>query len=411
MSKTLFLNGEADRCLLCKKPRCREACPIDTPIPEIISLFKENKLEEAGRILFENNPLSSVCSIVCPHEEQCEGRCIRGIKGEPIQFYEIEEMISDKYLKNVKFEKGAGNKDRVAIVGSGPAGITIAMLLAQKGFKVTIFEANEKIGGVLRYGIPEYRLPNSMIDLYEEKLLELGVKIRPNIMIGHVITVERLFEDGYKAVFIGTGVWNAKKLDVKGETLGNVHYAINYLRAPHVYDLGEVVCVIGAGNVAMDAARTAKRNGAKHVYVVYRKGFEQMSATKKEIQEAKDDGVEFMLFKAPIEVLEDGIMVAKTENVEIDGRIQTKMLDEKDVIKCDTTIVAISQEPRNTIVSKDKDLEVNKWGLIITDELGNTTKKGVFASGDVVTGAKTVVHAVNHAKIVAKEIEKYCDEN
>ncbi|ENZ00418.1 hypothetical protein HMPREF1092_02584 [Clostridium thermobutyricum] len=409
--KSLFLTEEANRCLLCKKPRCKEACPINTSIPEVISLYREDKFEEAGKMLFENNPLSAVCAIVCPHEEQCAGSCIRGIKGEPIHFYEIEEEVSGKYLETLNLEKGQGNRDRIAIVGGGPAGITIAFILAQKGFKVTIFEAHEKIGGVLRYGIPEYRLPNSMIDSISNKLVQLGVQIRPNIMIGPVITLDRLIEDGYKAVFIGTGVWNAKKLNIKGETLGNVHYAIDYLKAPEVYNLGKTVCVIGAGNVAMDAARVAKRSGAEHVYVVYRKGFEQMTATNKEIEEAKEDGVEFDLFKAPIEILEDGIKVVKTENIEVDGKIQTKMLDEESFIKCDTTIIAISQEPRNTIASRDKELETNKWGLVVTDEEGRTTKKGVFASGDVVTGAKTVVHAVNHAKTVANAIEKYCEEN
>ncbi len=409
--KTLFLSEEANRCLLCKKPRCKDACPISTPIPEIISLYREGKNEEAGKMLFENNPLSAVCAIVCPHEEQCAGSCIRGIKGEPIHFYEIEEEISGDYLKKVKFEKGLRTKDRVAIVGGGPAGITIAFILAQKGYKVTIFEAHDKIGGVLRYGIPEYRLPNSMIDSISDKLVQLGVQIRPNIMIGPVINLDRLIEDGYKSVFIGTGVWNAKKLNIKGETLGNVHYAIDYLKSPEVYDLGKTVCVIGAGNVAMDAARVAKRRGAKHVYVVYRKGFEQMTATNKEIEEAREDGVEFDLFKAPIEILEDGIKVVKTENIEVDGRIQTKMLDEESFIPCDTTIIAISQEPRNTIASRDKELETNKWGLVVTDDEGRTTKKGVFASGDVVTGAKTVVHAVNHAKKVAEAIIEYCENN
>ncbi|MGL4850863.1 MAG: NAD(P)-dependent oxidoreductase, partial [Clostridium sp.] len=398
------------RCLLCKNPRCKTACPINTPIPEIISLYREGKNEEAGKILFENNPLSAVCAIVCPHEEQCAGNCIRGIKGEPIHFYEIEEEISGDYLEKVKFEKGLRTKDSVAIIGGGPAGITIAFILAQKGYKVTIFEAHEKIGGVLRYGIPEYRLPNSMIDSISDKLVQLGVQIRPNIMVGPVLTLDRLIEDGYKAVFIGTGVWNAKKLNIKGETLGNVHYAIDYLKAPEVYNVGKVVCVIGAGNVAMDAARVAKRSGAEHVYVVYRKDFAQMTATNKEIEEAREDGVEFDLFKAPVEILEDGIKVVKTENVEVDGRIQTKMLEEESFIPCDTTIIAISQEPRNTIASRDKELQTNKWGLVITDEEGRTTKEGVFASGDVVTGAKTVVHAVNHAKKVANAIMEYCEK-
>ncbi|MDU1054615.1 NAD(P)-dependent oxidoreductase [Clostridium baratii] len=408
----LFLNEEANRCLVCKNARCKSACPISTDIPEIIKLYREEKFEEAGKILFENNPLSAVCSIVCPHEDQCAGNCIRGIKGEPIHFYEMEEELSLKYLNSVKFEKPEANRDRIAIVGGGPAGITIAFILAKRGFKVTIFEAHEKIGGVLRYGIPEYRLPNKIVDKISEKLVELGVKIRPNIMIGSVITLDRLFEDGYKAIFIGTGVWNAKKLNIKGETLGNVHYAIDYLKAPDVYDLGEKVCVIGAGNVAMDAARTAKRNGAKEVCIVYRKHFDQMTATKKEIEEAKEDGVEFDLFKAPVEILEDGIKVVKTENVEVDGRIQTKTLDgQEEFIKCDSVIVAISQEPRTYIVSSTEKLETNKWGLVITDVDGSTTKEGVFASGDVVTGAKTVVQAVAQAKVVADSMEKYCEEH
>lgn len=407
----LFLKEEANRCLLCKKPRCKEFCPISTPIPEIIELYREEKFNEAGKILFENNPLSAICAIVCPHEDQCEGHCIRGIKSEPIKFYEIEEEVSKNYLNNIKFDKINGTKDRIAIIGGGPAGITIAFVLAKRGFKVTIFEAHEKIGGVLRYGIPEYRLPNSLVDKYEDKLIELGVKIRPNIMIGPVITLDRLFEDGYKAVFIGTGVWNAKKLNIKGETLGNVHYAIDYLKAPNVYNLGDTVCVIGAGNVAMDAARTAKRNGAKNVYIVYRKHFDQMTATKKEIEEAKEDGVEFKLFKAPVEILEDGIKFVRTENIEVDGKIQTKTLDgEEEFIQCDSTIVAISQEPRSVIVSSTTQLETNKWGLVITDGEGRTTRDGVFASGDVVTGAKTVVQAVSHAKVVADAIENYCKE-
>lgn len=408
----LFLNEEANRCLLCKKPRCKEFCPISTPIPEIIELYREGKLNEAGEILFKNNPLSAVCAIVCPHEDQCAGHCIRGIKGEPIHFYEMEEEISKDYLNNVKFEKPLANRDRIAIIGGGPAGITIAFTLAKRGFKVTIFEAHEKIGGVLRYGIPEYRLPNTMVDKIAEKLQELGVQIRPNIMIGPVITLDRLFEDGYKSVFIGTGVWNAKKLNIKGETLGNVHYAIDYLKAPNVYNLGDTVCVIGAGNVAMDAARTAKRNGAKNVYIVYRKHFDQMTATKKEIEEAKEDNVEFRLFRAPVEILEDGIKVVKTENIEVDGKIQTKTLDgQEEIIPCDSTIIAVSQEPRSVIVSSTTRLETNKWGLVITDEEGHTTREGVFASGDVVTGAKTVVQAVAHAKHVADAMERYCEEN
>ena len=253
---------DADRCFLCKNPRCRANCPIDTPIPEVISLFKEGKIHEAGEMLFENNPLSAICSVVCPHEDQCKGNCIRGIKSEPVRFCEMEELISNEYLDKIHFENLPKNKHSVAIIGGGPAGITLAFILARKGYKITIFDAHEKIGGVLRYGIPEYRLPNETIDKYEEKLLELGVVIRPNTLIGPVITVDKLLTDGYKAVFIGTGLWNPKPLNIKGESLGNVHYAIDYLKSPSVYRLGNKVVVIGAGNVAMDAARTAKRSGS-----------------------------------------------------------------------------------------------------------------------------------------------------
>lgn len=256
MMKDLVL--EANRCYICKNPRCKAHCPISTPIPEIIDLFKEGQIAKAGEMLFNNNPLSLVCSIVCPHEDQCKGNCIRGIKGEPVRFCDIERHISKYYLENVKLEKEAELDEKIAIVGGGPAGITIAFILAQKGYKITLFDSHDKIGGVLRYGIPEFRLPKSIIDHYEERLIELGVKIRPNTLIGPVLTLDKLFYDGYKAIFIGTGVWNPKTLDIKGESLGNVHYAIDYLKSPNVYNLGDKVCVIGAGDVAMDAARTAR---------------------------------------------------------------------------------------------------------------------------------------------------------
>ncbi|MDU3722846.1 MAG: NAD(P)-dependent oxidoreductase [Clostridium celatum] len=401
---------EADRCLLCKNPRCKNNCPISTEIPEVIQMFKENKIMEAGKVLFDNNPLSSVCAIVCPHEDQCKGNCIRGIKSEPVSFCEIEEYISNEYLYNLKFEDIEKKDESIAIIGAGPAGITISIILARRGYKVTLFDAHEKIGGVLRYGIPEYRLPNSIIDRYEEILIGLGVKIRPNTLIGPVITLDKLFFDGYKAVFIGTGVWNPKTLNIKGESLGNVHYAIDYLKSPNVYKLGKKVAVIGAGNVAMDAARVAKRNGAEEVYILYRKGFENMPCTKFELEEAKEDGIKFELFKAPIELTEDGVKYIETKNeITEDGRVNTVTLEGTEgVFECDSIIIAVSQSPRKNIVANTTGLETNKWGLLLTDEKGHTTRKGVFASGDVVTGANTVVHAVAYAKVVADSIEEYC---
>ena len=407
------LRLEADRCLLCKNARCKANCPISTEIPEVIRLFKEGKLDEAGKILFENNPLSAVCAIVCPHEDQCKGNCIRGIKGEPIPFCEMEEFISLKYLKNVKLEKVGNRDERIAIIGAGPAGITLSIILARKGFKVTLFDAHEKIGGVLRYGIPEYRLHNSIIDRYEEILIELGVKIRPNTLIGPVLTLDKLFFDGYKAVFIGTGVWNPKTLNIKGESLGNVHYALDYLKSPNVYNLGKKVAVIGAGNVAMDAARVAKRNGAEEVYILYRKGFENMPCTRAELEEAKEDDVNFELFKAPIELTEQGVKYIETKNeVSEDGKVSTITIEGTEgMFECDSVIIAVSQSPRKNIVANTTGLDTNKWGLLLTDDKGHTTRNGVFASGDVVTGANTVVHAVSYAKIVAESIEEYCNNN
>lgn len=404
------LNEDANRCLMCKNPKCQQKCPIDTPIPEVIELFKSNELDRAGELLFKNNPLSLICSIVCPHESQCQGNCIRGIKGQPVQFHEMEKYISKNFLNNTEFKQNKILDHRVAIVGSGPAGITIAFLLAIKGYKITLFDNNPKIGGVLRYGIPEFRLAKDILDKILEKLIQLGVKIRPNTLIGPVITIDKLFEDGYKAIFIGTGVWNPKTLNIKGETLGNVHYAIDYLRDPHVYNLGNKICVIGAGNVAMDAARTAKRNGVAEVTILYRKGFEEMTATKLEIEEAKEDGIMFQLFKAPLEILDEGVKYIKTKKVvNEDGSVSIDQLTgTENLHQCDSVIIAVSQSPKNNIVANNRGFETNKHGLLVTDNVGHTSREGVFASGDVVTGAKTVVEAVNHAKIVANSIDAFC---
>lgn len=396
-----MLIDEAKKCLQCKNARCMEKCPVNTSIPEIISLYKEGKILEAGEILFNNNPLSVVCSLVCNHDEQCKGNCIKGIKSEPVRFHDIEYAISKKYMEDIRFTNVEKDKGNIAIIGGGPAGITIAFILAKKGYDVTIFDAQSRIGGVLRYGIPEYRLPKKIIDNIESRLLELGVNIRPNTLIGPVITLDRLFEDNYKAVFIGTGAWNPKSLNIKGETLGNVHYAIDYLKSPEVYSLGSKVCIIGAGNVAMDAARTAKRDGAAEVTIVYRHGFETMSASNDEIEGAKNDRVNFKLHSSPVEIRKDGLLV-KINNPNDD-------CDEKEeFIDCDSVIIAISQSPKANIVSNTSKLNTDIRGLLITDEKGNTTKKGTFASGDVVTGAKTVVEAVAKAKIVADTIDEYC---
>lgn len=392
------MHEDANRCLLCKNAKCQVGCPINTPIPEVIKLYKNGEILKAGELLFENNPLSLICSMVCVHEDQCKGNCILNVKGEPIEFYKIEKEISHAYFMQNKLTTINRTKGKIAIIGGGPAGITISFILSQKGYDVTLFEAHNKIGGVLRYGIPEYRLPNNMVDLVEEKLVESGVRIRPNTLIGPVITLDRLFQDGYKAAFIGTGVWNPKPLTIKGETLGNVHYAIDYLKSPETYRLGENVAVIGAGNVALDAARSAIRGGASKVTIVYRKGFSEMPATDQEIKEALDDGISFELYKYPIEIKDNGIMLGMTETNN----------DKVSFINADSTIIAISQTARNNIVRSTTELNTSQMGLIITDQEGRTTKPGTFASGDVVTGAKTVVEAIAHAKVVAKTIDGYC---
>lgn len=398
----------ANQCLNCKNARCVNACPIHTPIPQVIQEYKANEIDKAGQRLFENNPLSAICAIVCPHEKQCRGNCIRGIKGEPVDFPAIEHELSMHYLKNIHFSAKRTHDQRVGIIGGGPAGITIALQLASKGYPVTIFDAHARIGGVLRYGIPDFRLPRTILDLLEEKLIELGVQIRPNTLIGPVLTIDRLLEDGYDALFIGTGVWNPRTLNIPGESLGHVHYAIDYLKDPDVYRLGKKVAVIGAGDVAMDAARTACRKGCD-VTILYRKGKENISATQAELEGAIDDGVKFCFYQVPKACSEEGVIVADCEVV-IDEKGNAQSVEKANsehLFACDSIIIAVSQMPKNNIVRNTTGLETSKNGLLIADEDGKTTRVGVFASGDVVTGAKTVVKAVKYAQHVAGEIEAY----
>ncbi|CCJ34082.1 Glutamate synthase [NADPH] small chain [Caloramator australicus RC3] len=283
-------------------------------------------------------------------------------------------------------------------------------MLARKGYDITIFEAHNKIGGVLRYGIPDYRLPKNILDLIKNKLLNMGVKIRPNTLIGPVITLEDLFSDGYKAIFIGTGVWNPKPLRIKGESLGHVHYAIDYLKNPDVYDLGQRVVIIGAGNTAIDAARTALRKGVREVIIMYRRGEEDMPANREEIEYAKIDGVKFEFFKSPLEILDEGIKYIKTEKSNNEKDRIVEIPGTEAILETDSIIIAASQGPKANIVSNTEGLKINNSGLLLTDNLGRTTKEGVFASGDVVTGARTVVEAVSLSKKVAEAIDQYVRE-
>lgn len=401
----LHIIDEANRCLNCKKPMCQQGCPVHTAIPQIIQMFKENRLMEAGEILFENNPMSVVCSLVCNHEEQCAGHCVLGRKGNPVHFSSIENYISDMYLDRMQLKKGEKKKQKAAIIGAGPAGMTVAIKLAAQGYDVTIFEWKDKIGGVMQYGIPEFRLPKTILDRYQIRMRELDIKIRPNTTIGAVLKVEDLLRDGYDSVFIGTGVWKARNLGVPGECFGNVYFGIDYLANASAYHLGEKVAIIGMGNAAMDVARTALRNGARKV-TLYARG-SKIAASSHEVSYAKLDGAEFEFGYEIQEINEEGPVFKKRildENGEVigeEGPVQ---------IQADSTIISISQGPRKKLIRTTLGLEGSEKGLLLVDENYMTTKAGVFAAGDVVTGSKTVVHAVDGAKKAALAMIQYMEE-
>jgi len=400
----LHVMDEANRCLQCKVPLCRTGCPINTNIPLAIKLLKENQLNEAGKMLFENNPLTTVCSLVCNHEKQCEGHCVLGKKGAPVHFSTIENYISSTYANMMTEGPKPSNGQRVAIIGSGPAGITIAIILARYGYQVTIFEGKDKIGGVLRYGIPEFRLPKSVLDDIEYRHLELkGIRIRPNTMIGGAITIEDLFRDGYKSIFVGTGVWKPNSLHIKGETFGNVHFGINYLNNPDSYKLGSKVIVIGAGNAAMDVARTAIRKGVRNLtcFSITKK----VAASEYEFSYAQLEGVNFEYNKKPVEIKDDGVVFMDVNEAE-DGTL-TEIEGSETFYPSDSVIISISQGPQTRLVQSTKGLDTNNKGLLEADETGHTSRPGIFASGDVVAGARTVVEAVAHSKIVAESMHEY----
>ncbi len=396
---------EARRCLQCKKPLCRlKGCPIQTNVPEMIKLFLEGKMQEAGQMLFENNPLSIVCSLVCDHEHQCEGNCIQGKRkeGAAIQIPNIENYISDFYFDKATIERKPDTGQRVAIIGSGPAGITIAIKLAALGHNITIFERMDKVGGMMRYGIPAFRLPRNILDRYQTKLREFGIHFRPNTAIGGALHLDDLFDDGYDAVFIGTGVWRPNRTRCKGETLGNVHFAVDYLRNPEAYDLGDTVAIIGAGNSAIDVARTVIRNGSRHV-TLYARG-QRIAASQRELDYAAVDGIDLQLGMAIKEFTVKGPIFIPRDFDE-----KGNMISEGDPVltPADSTIIAISQGPKDKIVNTTHDLNVSDKGLITVDESGQTTREGVFASGDVVAGSKNVVLAVLYSKQVAIAIDEY----
>lgn len=394
---------EAERCLQCKKPLCRTGCPINTNIPQMIKDIRENNVKKAGKMLFENNPLSVVCSLVCDHQKQCEGHCVLSRKGEGIHISSIENYISDACLDQMALDMADSNGKMVAVIGAGPAGITIAIEMKKRGYDVTIFDARDKIGGVLQYGIPEFRLPKSILARYRKKLDAMGIHIRPNTTIGGALVIDDLFRDGYKAIFIGTGVWRPKKLSIPGETLGNVHFAIDFLANPGAYTLGKDIAIIGVGNTAMDVARTIMRSGEHKVTLYARRSVSE--AAVEEIEYAKLEGAEISWCMRPVRIEKDGPVFKRTildesGNIigEEDGEIK---------VKADNTIIAVSQGPKSKLVDTTEGLKPSANGLLLTDEHGETTRHGIFAAGDVVLGARTVVEAVSYAKKVAQSMDDY----
>lgn len=401
----LHIINEANKCLGCKKPKCQEGCPVHTPIPEIIRLFKDNKIMEAGSMLFENNPMSVICSIVCNHEQQCLGNCVLGRKDNPVHFSYIENYISEMYLDRMKIEEIHKKGKRVAVIGAGPAGMTVAIILAQKGYDITLFEWKDKIGGIMQYGIPEFRLPKSILKRYEKKISELGIQFRPNTTIGSVLKIEDLLRDGYKSIFVGTGVWKARNLGIPGECLGNVHFGIDYLANPSAYNLGQNVAIIGMGNAAMDVARTALRNGTHHVKL-YARG-KKVAASSQEMAYARLDGAEFIFQRAIISINEKGPVFRTTV---VDDKDNILDYGEEEQTEADSTIISISQGPRGKLIRTTAGLEGSEKGLLVVDQNYMTTRRGVFAAGDVVYGSKTVVHAVEGAKKAAEAMVRYMEK-
>lgn len=420
---------EASRCLHCKQRFCVEGCPVNVPIPEFIQAILEDDLEKAYEIITSENALPAICGRVCPQENQCEGKCIRGRKGEPVGIGRLERFVADYMIQNVESSSQdiIKNGKKVAVVGAGPAGITCAGELAKKGYDVTLFEALHELGGVLMYGIPEFRLPKELVKKEIQKVVDLGVRIRKNVIIGRSITVDELVEEGFEAVFIGSGAGLPIFMGIPGENLNGVYSANEFLtrtnlmkaydfpNSPTPVKVGENVAVIGGGNVAMDAARTAKRIGAKEVYIIYRRGMEELPARQEEIHHAQEEGIRFKILNNPIEIIgEDGwvkaIKCVEMELGEPDAsgrRRPVEKLNSQHIISIETVIIAIGQTPNPLITRTTKGLELQKWGgIIVEEETMETSKENVYAGGDVVTGAATVILAMGAGKKAALAIHK-----
>ena len=423
---------EAKRCLNCRQHPCVSGCPVNVRIPEFIAKVAEGEFEEAYKIITSTNSLPAVCGRVCPQEHQCEGKCVRGIKGESVGIGRLERFVADWHAAhadpNAKVEKPVSNGHRVAVVGSGPAGLTCAGDLARMGYEVTVYELFHKAGGVLVYGIPEFRLPKAIVAREVAALEEMGVKIVTDAVIGRAISIDELLtEEGFEAVFLGSGAGLPRFLGIPGENLLGVYSAnefltrINLMKAYREdYDTPikhhKCVAVVGAGNVAMDAARCAKRLGAEHVYVVYRRGMEEVPARKEEVHHAQEEEVEFKLLTNPVRVIGDekgyvtGIECIKMELGEPDekGRRRPMPVEGSNfVLEVDAMIDALGTSPNPLLRMTTPGLEADKHGCLIADEKGKTTHEGVFAGGDAVMGARTVVEAVAIAKKVAESMDAY----
>ena len=422
---------EASRCLGCKKAKCVEGCPVSIHIPDFIHQVKEGNIEEAYRIISESSALPAICGRVCPQESQCEKYCVRGIKGEPVGIGRLERFVADWHRENVHTAPvvPASNGHKVAIIGAGPAGLTAAGDLAKLGYKVTVYEALHVAGGVLMYGIPEFRLPKAIVQQEIDGLKKMGVDFECNMVIGKVLTIDELMgEYGYEAVFVGSGAGLPRFMGIPGESLKGVYSANEFLTRSNLMKAylptsktpirtGRKVAVVGGGNVAMDAARSALRLGAETVYIVYRRGMAELPARKEEVEHAEEEGIIFKTLCNPVEILsdEDGFVKAITciemELGEPDASGRRRPIEKKGsefTMDVDTVIMSLGTSPNPLIRSTTPGLETNKHGCIVTEgDEGKTSREGVYAGGDAVTGAATVIKAMGAGKAAAKAIDEY----